>query len=354
MKARLYVLTVLAIMVCGCASFGISGSSNPPALFVEASGYGFNRRAALQDAFRNAIQKTYGVLITTQSRVDNDQLTKDVINEYSAAVITKYELLSENKDSDSGYTVKIAALVSSSKLLEFASTKTKIQGQSKAEGAQIYAQLSTALESKKQGDRLLQSLLTDYPTPALNAKLGLLGSRIDQERLVFLQVPYKITWNKSFLESLQQTVEYVSHKKCRAPTEDQYRCQYDVLFLSSNGLWTTRVGYKLADSVQSGAVRQLINPNVGLRVSFLDIAGRTIDTACLNINLSQNQKDRQLFFVGNNDYYFAPLVYEGGLYTAVGNYTLEGVMEVPVGNIQAINNIKNMSAVVTTQCGHSS
>lgn len=344
-----FALVCLCLLSTACSTLGTSQGSTP-SLFVEVSGYGRNRNSALQDAFKNAIQKTYGVLITTQSRVDNDRLTKDVINEYSSAIINKYDLLSEGKDSANGYRVSIAALVSSSKLLDYMLANTKQQGPKKADGSQIYAQISTALRSKQQGDRLLESILTDFPKPALKASLGRLSSRIDQDRQVFLRIPYKIEWNSTYLESLRQITEYISVKKCPVATEDQYNCQYDVVFLGGSYSWSSRVGYKLADNIQADTFRSQIKPTIGLNVEFLDKSGTTLDKACVNLNLTQNYLKSPTFFGSANLSGLVPLVWDRGNSTAIGNFTLEEVMEIRVSNLNAIEKIQGIRANLTREC----
>lgn len=343
-------LAFLILTSASCSGIKTHEANAPPSLFIEANGNGATRQQALHDAFREAIQKTYGVLIKSELRVDNDRLTKDVINEYSSAIISKYDVLNEGKASDGNYKIRIAALVSSSKLLDYVLANTKAQGSNKADGSQIYAQISTALRNKQQGDRLLQSIASDFPTPALKANLGTLSSRIDQDRQVFLRIPYKIEWNKYFLESFQQIIEYVSTRVCLAPTEDQYRCQYDVLFSSGYRSWPPKIGYKFTDNIQADTVKRWISPNVGLTVNFMDKAGRKFDSVCLNINLTNNQKTGALLLGPNNSGVYAPLVYEGQQYLGIGDYSLEGVLETQVTNIQAIEGIKGISPKITPGC----
>lgn len=346
---RIAVL-IIAALVAGCASLKPLGAGNSPALFVEATGYGPDRSAALQEAFKDAIQKTYGVLITTESRVENDRLTKDVINEYSSAIITKYDVLAEGKDSSSSYKVTIGALVSSNKLMDYVLANTQKGGANKTDGSQIYAQISTALKSKRQGDSLIQSIVSDFPRPALKASVGSLNSRIDLDRQVFLRIPYKIEWNKSYLESFQEIVEYVSTRKCPAATDDQYKCQYDISFIKGYWSWSPKVGYKLADNLQVATVRRRITPNISLKVNFLNAAGLAFDSACMDVNLTQNQKTGLLITGPNNSGSFAPLVWDTGQFIAIGEYTFEGTMEISVSNIQAIDKIRSISAQILSEC----
>lgn len=338
------------LLVCNACTTINTNKETAPSLFVEATGFGSDKKTALQDAFRDAIQKTYGAFVTTESRLDNQRLTKDIVSEYSSAIISKYELLGEGRAADGRYKVDIAALVSSSKLLDYVMAKSKPQGPTNADGSQIYAQVSTALKSKQQSDKLLKSILSDFPRPALKASVGTLTSRIDQDRQVFLRVPYKVEWNDSFVKSFEQIVEYVSYNTCKKPTADQSRCQFDILFSTGFWRWSPRTGYKFADNIQYKAVQQALSTQAAITVSFIDQDDRTIGSVCRKLNLYNNYIPGPLQLGSKYESTFqAPLLLVGEDFIQISEYSIEGMIETPV-NFSAIDSIKSMVPLITSGC----
>jgi len=73
------------------------------------------RESAIQNAFRRAVEQAVGVMIESESVVNNFELVKDKICSQSAGYIKKYSITKENFDGDI-CTVEIKALVSKVKL----------------------------------------------------------------------------------------------------------------------------------------------------------------------------------------------------------------------------------------------
>ena len=94
-----------------------------PPDYLEVTGYAnvvegrkdLARESAIQNAFRRAVEQTVGVMIQSESVVDNFELIKDKISSQSAGYIKKYTISKENFDGDI-CTVEIKALVSRVKL----------------------------------------------------------------------------------------------------------------------------------------------------------------------------------------------------------------------------------------------
>lgn len=107
-------LLVFVIALIGCASSGRTGIGSPE-IFVRAQGVGSTPSSALNDAFRDAIQRSAGVVINSQMVMQDGRITQDLMQEYSGAFITSYEITRQRQIS-SGYSVDIAANVSSTRL----------------------------------------------------------------------------------------------------------------------------------------------------------------------------------------------------------------------------------------------
>ena len=73
------------------------------------------RQSALDNAFRSAVEQAVGVLIESESVVNNSELIKDKISSKSAGFIRRYTIIEEKFEGDI-CAVKIRALVSRAKL----------------------------------------------------------------------------------------------------------------------------------------------------------------------------------------------------------------------------------------------
>jgi len=70
------------------------------------------REAAVEDALRQAVEAGAGVLIASETKVENFQLIKDVIYTKSAGLVETYKVLRENPNQQGLYAVRIEAIVS--------------------------------------------------------------------------------------------------------------------------------------------------------------------------------------------------------------------------------------------------
>ena len=100
-------------------------------IYVIAQGFGVNKTEAKNNALRECIEKTFGVFISSSSKIENDALTKDEISQISQGSIKSYSILSEEKNTD-GYELTVSAIVSRNNLIEYtnkvSASKFEIKG----------------------------------------------------------------------------------------------------------------------------------------------------------------------------------------------------------------------------------
>lgn len=78
---------------------------------VEVDGYGVSKADALLQAKRNAVEDGIGVVLSSQTEVENFMLKKDIVITQSFGAVRSFTLLKEEQQTDSWY-VKIRAVVS--------------------------------------------------------------------------------------------------------------------------------------------------------------------------------------------------------------------------------------------------
>ena len=102
--------TIKKVTVLLCMSYLLTMTSNAYALEYIAEGTGPNRKAAIQDSFRVALEKVVGISINTNTYVRNNILIRDQIYSHTDGYIRSYEILKESED-DGKYTVKTKVII---------------------------------------------------------------------------------------------------------------------------------------------------------------------------------------------------------------------------------------------------
>lgn len=86
------------------------------AFTAEGTGTGVNRDEALMAAKRDAIEKGIGMVLLSQSEIENFQLKRDIVITKTVGTVTNYEIISETKASDGLIEIKIKAQLSKSSM----------------------------------------------------------------------------------------------------------------------------------------------------------------------------------------------------------------------------------------------
>ncbi|HBA88499.1 MAG TPA: hypothetical protein DCZ75_11125 [Geobacter sp.] len=117
MSVKSKVMLSLLFLILPCLAWG--GQSD----YLDVTGYAsivdgkkdVARETALQNAFRRAVEQAVGVMVESESVVNNFEMIRDKISSQSAGYIKKYSIVKEGCEPDA-CTVDIKALVSKAKL----------------------------------------------------------------------------------------------------------------------------------------------------------------------------------------------------------------------------------------------
>ena len=95
--------------------FLLSGTLSAQDNFIaEGTGLGANRDEALMGAKRDAIEKGIGMVLLSQSEIENFQLKRDIVVTKTIGAVSKYDIISESRTSDGLIEIKIKAQLSKS------------------------------------------------------------------------------------------------------------------------------------------------------------------------------------------------------------------------------------------------
>jgi hypothetical protein len=128
---------------------------------VVIEGVGTSPEAAKRNAFRNAVSKVVGSFIENDILIKNDKIIEDKLLEYSGGFVETFEIISESKDKDGLFKVKLKAKIAQQTVVEkLRSMKIDVKSVS---GSNLKAQLDTQETMKKEGGKLINSIMEEYP-----------------------------------------------------------------------------------------------------------------------------------------------------------------------------------------------
>jgi len=146
------------------------------------------------------------------------------------------------------------------------------------EGGRVSRQIETFQHSRDQGDRILNTVLTDFPQRAFTIKLGKTQVLVNEYRQPVLSIWVDINWSTVYLHALDEAVARISHApECDSwlmRQNNQCRSKVRAKVLSTTGFFDDRM------------VGDLIYRNMGqdpprLYLRLLDRSGGVAYKTCI-------------------------------------------------------------------------
>jgi len=169
---------------------------------VVSTGYGRNEKEALKHAFNAAVEQYVGIVIDSETLVQNGKLIKDEIITASNGYIQNYNVLS-TKNDDGFFEVTIKASVKSQKIFEKI-TNLNIATITSENAIGIFkniknahARLTTNLSAKEDASKLLKKAIDDFLAPeSLKEMLTvtITDAKIEEEKVKKYKVPFVINY----------------------------------------------------------------------------------------------------------------------------------------------------------------
>jgi hypothetical protein len=200
---RLLLIAVCFILTA-CAS--TSKSDN----YIRSTGVGNTYEEAKTNAFKEAIEYQVGVVIASERESYNDKLIKNEILAYSSAFVDEYKIISQQ---NIGNKVQVVVDVKLSLLRISDRIISKGKDSKNLDGVKHDSQYKSFLENKQNGDRILASVLNDYPKRAYDIKQSNYIVKIDTYRNLTLIIPYTLSWNPNYVASLNDAIKIVADGK---------------------------------------------------------------------------------------------------------------------------------------------
>jgi hypothetical protein len=163
----------------------------------------------LDQCFRLAVHQSIGSVVATQTSAVNGRLAQDEIINYSSGYVSKYEITQRQSTAD-GVVMRMTVWVAESRIARRLLGESSNSAQ--FNGANASAAVLTYNDSRNQSDRLLNSVLNDYPRRAFRVEVIRNQLEVDANRRSQLYVEYRISWDPQYLRSLGETLQAVQTK----------------------------------------------------------------------------------------------------------------------------------------------
>lgn len=197
-----------------------ASSENKKTIDVAATGVGTTSEAALDNAFRNAVENAVGLYVDAHTMVQNDQVLQDKVFTHSNGFVEKYDKISEKKRSDGLYEIRINVLVRKNQLID--EVKAANITLTKVDTSSLYAKIVTQNQSTKDAKTLLADAISrlHFPVAMLKARITAdepkLLEKSDQTAKV--QWPLEISIDESayfqkIVPALQQVLKQIAVKR---------------------------------------------------------------------------------------------------------------------------------------------
>lgn len=115
--------TILIVCIALLASRTMVNAQNNPDVTLTVLGTGVNKEEAVTNALRSAIEQAYGVFVSSDLTILNDEVVRNEIATISKGNIKSYKELSVSLLPNNNYSVTLSAVVSTSSLVSYAKSK---------------------------------------------------------------------------------------------------------------------------------------------------------------------------------------------------------------------------------------
>lgn len=286
------------LLVPGPWSIGISivrwlHEGSEKILYVEAVGEGNTLDQARQQGFRLAVEHAVGTVIASETEVRGAHIARDEIITYASGYVDRFEIVKQQQVGNR-VQVQMKLWVKHNKLANRLLNKSETHGS--IEGGRISAQLNSLQHERRSGDRLLNTVLADYPKRAFDIKLDNTRVFFDANRNGQLEVAFYLSWNKLYLDSIAEAVTAINQRPdCgRFPGCTGVTSEIKVI---QPGFASNTVAYFDDKNAQELIRKEMVQSQPTIRLSILDTSGKEQFKQCLYAKELDYRSPSTLYYV---------------------------------------------------------
>lgn len=241
--------------------------------YIEVEARGSSFESARHDGFRLAVEQAVGTLILTEAESQNFRLRRNDIVTYASGYVDRFEIIEQSQSS--GQTrlrmkVWVAHSAIAGRLLHQQAEPREISGNT------IAVQIQSFQQQQQSSDRLLDTVLRDFPARAFDVVLEPARVAMDSNRQGQLQVPFVVSWSKTYLKAMEETLRNINqYPQCNNIGADcsraRSRIELDVnLFSRDPGAWFND------DAAWNVALANMTTDRPMYRLTLNTTSGRTL------------------------------------------------------------------------------
>jgi hypothetical protein len=288
------------VLILVCLASAMANAYGP----VRVTGQGKSFEEAKQNALTQAIETISGSIVVNQREHRDGTTTKNNTIVHSAGYVTEYKII-DRYTSRSFIYVEMDVYVNPSNLAD--KVLTKMPEPQMVDGYNANASYETAVESRNSWSNIVQTIMDDYPNRAYNVDQGKAYTKLSYENSMILNVPYRLSWNKNYLNSFEEMISHSSNGRVGFFNTSN---QNAVFVIGSNSYsMDRRNSIQLQKTMLNNKIPQLL---VTLRASNGSIIGK----ACVKIEGSNTM----MYSFGNANYMsiFGRNVFQGQVSLELG------------------------------------
>ena len=246
-------------------------------LYIEVTAEGSDLDDARRRAFRMAVERAVGTVISAETETQNSRLARDEIITYASGYVKDYQLVETNVLDDRTQ-VRMKIWVSPNKLANRLLNQSRADGA--IEGGKIGQQIESLQYERATGDRLLLSVLRDYPARAFDVRVLPTRVTMDQNRNPVLHVSVNLSWNQLYLDSLGTAVRAINQKQGCDRWFKPLECDRATVHIN------TGKGQAWMDDQTAWHLflRETITSKPQVLLTFFDQHGRWLFKQCVGVN----------------------------------------------------------------------
>lgn len=249
-------------------------------LYVEVIAEGDGFEQAKLSAFRMAVERSVGTVIASETETRDSRIHRDEIISYASGYVTDYRLVDQIQRGNRTW-IKMQVWVRHSaianRLLGRAENTQTLDGRRLAE------QVNSLNYERDQGNRLLATVMADYPHRAYIIENQTIETRYNNRRPEIV-VEFDLRFNRVYLYSLYETLKNIAqsadpgncHVNCRTPFGVHIQGRNDGIFFTR---WEWSFGFTESDKVDL-MYDAMIASRPGLLVQIKDASGYPIHSEC--------------------------------------------------------------------------
>lgn len=178
-----------------------------PVYYVRVRSGGVDETQAREQGFKLAVNKAIGSIVVSESVVENHEVVRNDIINYSSGYVSDFKIRSTTAENGLIF-VDMDVWVKRSRLADRLLAQSNSAG--KIDSDKVAVRYQSLLQERSQGDRLLGAVMQDFPRLAFRIEQGQHRIQMSSDRTLNLELLFKISWNREYLESLRETVTAVS------------------------------------------------------------------------------------------------------------------------------------------------